>query len=121
VRTLAYRYTPLEEDVAGVVVDAAELRASPTIQVCLGCVGFYAGGEVIALEFAREAEAASYAKTFLDFELSKHIYRNRPMPRAEHGATLLDSSLAVRHAGRYFYIIGSWMPETIAAILRGVR
>lgn len=118
-RISAYRYVPRAEDIQDVSLDEEQVQANPAVQVCVGgpgCVNFYVGGEVIVLEFEGEVEAAAFAKDFLALELSKHRQKDKRLPD-RYGATFVEPWLAFRVLGPYFYIVSSWMPETMEAIL----
>lgn len=123
-RVLAYWYAPRAEDIIDVSLDEAQVTNNYMVQICVGgpgCVNFYTRGEVMALEFDGEVEADAYAKDFLAFELSKQKYKDRPPPQESHGATFVERWLAFRRSGRYLYIVSSWTPGTMEAILTRLR
>jgi hypothetical protein len=115
-KILAYGYSPRGEDLRGAKIDQAEMAANPNQQVLLNGFGFYMSAQVIVLEFDSESEAAGFADDFFTYKFG--IYAGGSA-RYRHGAIFTEPFLAYRLAGRYFYIIGSWMPETIDAILVG--
>jgi hypothetical protein len=111
----AYAFSPWENDIEDIAIDD-DAVAETNIQVCLGCIAFYTRGEVIELGFDSQKEAETFAYEFMEFELGKNKYNGDNM---EIGSwpLFVREYLVFHLEGQSFYIVSSWMPETIDAIL----
>ncbi len=102
------------------VLPAAEaaLAANPIVQVCLGCVTFNSKATVLSLEFADRETAAEFVEAIYAYEFGRH---GGKAVAFVNGAIQMDEYTAYLHAGRFFYVINSWMPDTISAFLRSAK
>lgn len=86
---------------------------------CLSTVSIpYPDREATNLEFPDQATAADFTAAIYATEFGAS---GGEAAKFKNGAAMTDESTAYLHAGRFFYVINSWMPEAISAFLEQVE